>query len=352
MMKVLWLLPQALFQDRGFIKNPRQSLLGDKVASIRLRTGVAVAACMDAGYNCAFASPDVPESLLFDSLRDVQVCVIGKYFYHSDPQQWLSACRMLKQQGIRLIVDISEFPFASPVAQIVQFYTEVLPLVDLLTVNSQRMASMLAQTLELQVVVIEDAVLHTALSPRFTPDRTVELLWFGHGTNLRFLDEALPSIIAFSEYRACCLTLVTGVNPNLTEAISEMNRQLPQSFRVRLEQWSIPRLKRSFQVCDLVLIPGDPIDPRKAGVSANRIAETLQAGRFPVASALESYLPFADSAYLGPDLSAGIAWALAHPDEVLAKITRGQVLVTSRYSQAVVAKQWHDTLLEVASAPS
>lgn len=349
-MKVLWLLPQALFQDRGFIKNPRQSLLDCKVASIRLRTGVAVGGSLDAGFECVFASPEFPESLAIDVLENVQVCVIGKYFFQNDPQQWLIACRLIKSRGIKLVVDISEFPFASSYPQIVHFYTEVLPMVDVLTVNSERMSKLLAEVVDFKAIVIEDAVLNAAVAPRFAPDRTVELLWFGHRTNLGYLQQILPTLLSFTAQRPCCLTLVTAVDAELTTIISQFNRQLPQSFRLRLEQWSIPRMQRALQVCDLVLIPGDSKDARKAGVSANRIVETLQAGRLPIASALESYLPFVDSAYLGPDLSAGIAWALKHPDQVLAKILNGQAQVSYGYTVERIAAQWCGVIAELANA--
>jgi hypothetical protein len=102
--------------------------------------------------------------------------------------------------------------------------------------------------------------------------------------------------------------------------------------------------------CDLVLIPGDPADPLKSGVSSNRVAEALRAGRLPVASPLPSYLPLGECAWLGDDLVAGIAWAMANRGEVLARIRRGQALVAEKLNPETIGRQWR-TLFENLAAP-
>jgi glycosyltransferase involved in cell wall biosynthesis len=98
----------------------------------------------------------------------------------------------------------------------------------------------------------------------------------------------------------------------------------------------------ALSACDLVLLPSDPADPLKAGASANRIAEALNAGRFPVASHLPSYRAFAEAAWLGEDLVQGIEWALANPGEVLARIRRGQALVADRFAAARIGSRWRE----------
>jgi hypothetical protein len=100
-----------------------------------------------------------------------------------------------------------------------------------------------------------------------------------------------------------------------------------------------------------VLIPSDPADPFKAGASANRIAEALNAGRIAVASPLQSYLQFADAAWLGQDLVAGIRWALANRDEALARVRRGQALIREKFAADRIGRQWHDLLAGLASGP-
>ena len=100
--------------------------------------------------------------------------------------------------------------------------------------------------------------------------------------------------------------------------------------------------------CDLVLLPSDPSNSFKAGASANRIAEAINAGRFPIASPLPSYLPFSDSAWLGLDMVEGIKWALANRGEVLARIRRGQTLVAEKLSEKKIGHQWRELFESLA----
>lgn len=102
--------------------------------------------------------------------------------------------------------------------------------------------------------------------------------------------------------------------------------------------------------CDLVLIPGDPQVPLKSGVSSNRLAEAIQAGRLAAASPLASYLPFQDCAWLGEDLVAGIRWAMANRGETLVRIRRGQQRVAERLDSAAIGGQWRRLFGELASA--
>ncbi len=362
-MKVLWLLPQSVYSAPGFSAAPQKALLGSHLASMRMRTSMAVAACHIAGNVCRFVCPDLDGTMDVIDQDHVDICVLSKFFYDSDPSLWLQACKQLKANGARLLVDISDFPWASLTSEsseayrikrdkLVHFYDTLLPFVDAWTVGSEKLKFLISEFSDRSCTVIGDAIFASPAAPRFKPDQVLELLWFGHPSNLPDLQQYIPSLVSFSAHKPCCLNIVTSVDQGFMENISRLNRQLPDTLRLRCEPWSVERTYRSLRACDLVLLPGDPNNPRKAGVSANRIAETLQAGRLPIANTLESYLPFSDSAYLGPDLSAGIAWALAHPDDVLAKIAQVQALVSSRYGQAVVAKQWHDTLIQVASAPS
>jgi hypothetical protein len=86
----------------------------------------------------------------------------------------------------------------------------------------------------------------------------------------------------------------------------------------------------------------------KAGVSANLIAEALNAGRFPVASPLASYLPFSDSAWLGADLAEGVRWAMANRGEVLARVRSGQALVQEKFSAEKIGRRWCELFASLA----
>jgi hypothetical protein len=115
---------------------------------------------------------------------------------------------------------------------------------------------------------------------------------------------------------------------------------LSAAFDARFAPWSLENQRAALHECDIVLIPSDPAHPLKSGASANRIAGSLNAGRFPLASPLLSYMPFANAAWLGDDPVAGLRWTLAHPDDVLARIRAGQQLVAANYAGDAIGRQW------------
>jgi hypothetical protein len=57
---------------------------------------------------------------------------------------------------------------------------------------------------------------------------------------------------------------------------------------------------------------------------------------------LPSYLPFAETAWVGQDLVQGVEWALANPREVSARIHAGQSIVLDRFASDVVGRQWRE----------
>src|SRR5262249_29438875 len=115
--------------------------------------------------------------------------------------------------------------------------------------------------------------------------------------------------------------------------------------------WSMESMASALRGCDIVIVPGNPSDPLKSGVSTNRIAEALKAGRFPVASLLPSYQAFSDAAWLGDDLSKGLQWALENPTEVMARIRRGQERVNDQLAAEPIGRQWKALFEQLARRP-
>ncbi|MEQ1775929.1 MAG: hypothetical protein ABL891_19295 [Burkholderiales bacterium] len=346
-MNALWLLPPSEFGESDFALHPEQALLRSPLASIRLRTAVAASSWRDHGYHSAFLNPEHPDALLKRNFADRRICICGKFFGDLDADKWLAACRRAKDQGCRLLIDISDFP-----ADSTRFYDEVLQFCDAVTVNSGRMAELMASKTAKRLHVIEDAILGAPRRPAFSPGKVLELLWFGHPSNLPYLERSLKDLADLSARQACRLTIVTATGHGVEDSVRELNTRLPEHFQLRFCAWSIEATRSALRKCDLVLIPGDPADPRKSGVSSNRIAEALNAGRFPVASPLNSYLPFSEAAFLGQDLRAGIAWAMANPGEVMIKIRRGQALVAEQLSLLKIGERWRSVIASTANDAS
>jgi hypothetical protein len=347
MVKALWLIAPVVMQFASR-DNPEQALLACPMASARLRIAVAALEWKRCGNENVFLDPGVTDVGQRIDWNSTKICVVPKYYHDVPLQPWFDACLSAKSNACRLVIDICDFPFKKP-PPVPAFYSEVLRICDAVVVNSERMAELMAPHTVHRPLVIEDAILGSMGEPVFAPAGKVELLWFGHPSNLPYLDARRDALVRFAMRRHCRLTVVTQDAVGAREWAEDIQTPLAPGFEARFVPWSLEAMQTALHECDIVLIPSDPADSLKAGASANRIAEALKAGRFAVASPLPSYLAFADAAWLGDDLFEGVNWALANRAVVLARIQRGQVLVAEKFAADRIGRQWRELFESVVT---
>ncbi len=337
-MQILWLLSASVANSIAGDEQEHR-LLNALMASARLRAGIASTFALRAGHRNVFLDADDPAAIAGVDLSAIDLCVVTKFLGKSSAQLWLDVIARLEKGKRKILLDICEYPFIDKKNKaIVDFYKKALPYCDALTVNSARMKELMAPHARSAPRIIEDAILEPLQKPRFDPGKQLQLLWFGHPTNFNFMLPLLPALTKFSEGQDCRLTIVSSAE--IKDKIPVIGKRMSPHFNIKFVPWSFKAQREALSACDLVLIPGDASDPRKSGVSSNRIAEALQAGRFPVASPLGSYLPYEGAAWLGTELTAGIRFALSQPQEVNARIRRGQALVKATVMPGVLGKQW------------
>jgi glycosyltransferase involved in cell wall biosynthesis len=356
-MRALWIVTGGVKRLASGTE-PELALLSCPVASTRMRTAVAALEWKRGGNENLFWDPETTGTGEDIDWASVNVCVVPKFHFNVAPELWYQACQSARNNRCPLVLDICEYPFKKdPAAQafysgIQAFYTEALKICDAVVVNSERMAELMASHVSRRPVVIDDAILGVMRNAEFAPAGRLRLLWFGHGTNLRYLDKCLEALVRFAGQRPCRLTVVTEGGFGAEAVTRDIDARFAPALEVRFVEWSLEAMAAALRRCDLVLIPSDPSDPFKAGVSANRIAEALKAGRFPVASPVPSYLVFSESGWLGDDLTEGIQWALANPIEVRARIRRGQALVSEKFAPERIGQQWRALFENLASSRS
>lgn len=256
-MDAVWLIPPTVADDIAGVL-PEAALLASHLASIRLRTGVAAAAWQRAGHCNILVTPDRAEALAQVDFAAARVCIVGKLFLDVDPAAWIAACARAKNAGVRLVLDICDYPFAEKPPGVVRFYEEALRLADAVTVNSVRMAEMMAQHATQSPQVIEDAILAAPRRPEFAPGKVLELLWFGHVNNLRYLERMMDALVAYSATQRCRLTMVTAPGQGIEQAARNITASCAPRLEARFTPWSIEATRIALRQCDLVLIPGDP----------------------------------------------------------------------------------------------
>lgn len=170
----------------------------------------------------------------------------------------------------------------------------------------------------------------------------VRLLWFGYPMNLPPLIAVLPALEKLARKHPLLLTCVTNPVAELSALLTPERTSERAALRMRFVPWAPRVVERELAAADMVLIPSEYRDPVKQAKSPNRLVAGLHGGRFVVAHPLPAYGPFRAFAWIGENLVEGIEWAIKRPNEVLARIARGQAYIDEHHSPEVVARFWLD----------
>jgi hypothetical protein len=142
------------------------------------------------------------------------------------------------------------------------------------------------------------------------------VLWFGHSSNL-------PTVQPYFDIpRLLVCTNATGKG---------------------VVPYSPGNLRQCLDYCDLVLIPQE-----KDWKSANRMVESIRAGRFVVAADIPAYRGF--GAYLG-DIREGLEWVKRNDGNIMERIIFGRNAISS-FSPEAVGKMWFDFISAAATRSS
>lgn len=274
---------------------------------------------------------ETPARAIPDDALAVDAVIFSKVF----SAQTVEVARRAKALGARIVFDVCDDHFDHP--RFGETHRNLAVLADAMVASTEAMAARIREAVRRDARVIGDPVEGPRGTPRFrpSPEGPLRLLWFGHPTNLDTLAD-LPTMLD---------RIGRPVSLHVVTAPGHGAEALPARFT----PWSPEAVWQGLAECDAVTLPSRPDDPRKAVKSANRLLETLWAGRLPVAHPLPSYLPFAGTAAIGDDLAAMLAAALADSALVERRLADGVTVVEAQYSPARIGLAWHTLLLELLS---
>jgi glycosyltransferase involved in cell wall biosynthesis len=316
------------------------------VASDRLRIAVPAGGLRAHGvesHYCALSEAALPDPGAYAAVVFGKLVPAG-HEGAARAELWLRFVARARASGCRIVADVSDNPFLGEGPR-AEYYRRLLAAADVVTVPSAAMQAEIAEAGS-PARIVNDPYEGVPGQVRFSPAAPARLLWFGHRANFPYLHAILPALSASAATRALELELevVSSELEGFDAYAAGWSERSAGRLRLSYEEWSPAALARALAGCDLVVVPSDPRDPRKRGASANRVTETLIAGRLPVASPLEAYLPFADAALITDDVAAGVAEALSQPARMAARIAAGQRRVEAAFSPAAVAAQWRAVL--------
>lgn len=318
-MHIHWLAPQPFENIHALYATP--------LASLRLRAGALLSVLPQGAL--LTAGPHIP--------AQAQVCVVGKIGVGDLAQrqtQWLHEIQAF--QG-KVVLDFTDDHVSSP-SSMSAFYLQALHHTDWAVCASTLLKARLAQVYPGPIHVIADAIECPLIPPKPKPSPPLQLLWFGHTTNLPTLIDFLPSID-----QPASLHILTNAS-----GVQQIKSMPAQATHLTLAPglWSTQAMVKTALRCHLCIIPVGMDNLKKAGVSSNRLLTALALGLPTCADKVDSYLPFKDS--FGDLRSSEFADMLAAPTLWHERVQQAQDQVLPKYAFQALGKQWLDLLTSIA----
>lgn len=181
-------------------------------------------------------------------------------------------------------------------------------------------------------------------------DESLKALWFGSNSNIRFLTQILPHLIQNSSLtRDVELTILGGAfalraaRDTFKKCSGKTSR-----WRLRLVQWDVKKqpqqLEMEISQAHVTLIPSDPRDSLKQGVSHNRLVDSFRGGCIPIASPMASYVELSSIALLADDFVPILNGIEANYNRIIAKHDAQRDQLLARFSPQTNQRKWEEAI--------
>ncbi len=209
----------------------------------------------------------------------------------------------------KLIYDVCDDHFNHP--ELGAYYRKHCQLADALTCNSEVMRERIKEETGRDATVIREPYENEEHEPSIGP----RLLWYGHKSNLKYLERLKPSL----KYPLLAL-----------------------SNHPDYEEWTPEIFREAIQTPCIVVIPTG-VTLKALAKSENRMVEAIRCGKFVCAEFLPSYEQFGQFMPLG-NIPENIESALANQAESIGRIKEAQDYIRERYSPKAIAQQWLEVI--------
>lgn len=306
-------------------------------ASVRLRTGALIAAQPET-FKLS-VGPSAPSNS--------QLIIIGKLGSGTNAKEmgnlWLQQLHVMRPKGTKVVVDFTDDHLLHH-SGMSQFYHQALAFIDFAVCSSPLLARNFAKFYSGPIEVIQDPIEIAIVSPKYELQKPSTVLWFGHISNLKYLLNFLPNLSSSRSFRLIVLSNI--------EALHHMQANqdtIPANVQAQAAIWSVPTMIEAARISDVCIIPSDPSDPRKAGVSANRLLTALALGLPTAADRMDSYLEFSD--FFTDIRSPEFHSLLENPLCFTFKIGQIQKIIANDYSLEKIGGKWVDLIKRIILIP-
>ena len=113
---------------------------------------------------------------------------------------------------------------------------------------------------------------------------------------------------------------------------------IPKNLSINIMRWSHDAMINTAKFCNLCIIPSNPNDLKKAGVSSNRLMTALALGLPTAADNLNSYNEFKD--YFIDIRSEAFDLLLNYPNNYNHLVTKAQQRIIPNFTQDKIGLEW------------
>ena len=290
------------------------------------------------------------------------VVIVGRLFVDSDVERHkrhsarvLRRIRKERLRGVPVVAEISDDSIQNPAVG--EHWRSIAQIADACVVSSKLVSEQLARRKGAPVHVIDDPV----GSPRGQPAvfrsrkstlwqrmgimaKPLRLCWYGDTDDWPAMQAWIDALAKDMPASRLLLRLVTAPCEPIQRFVREWNAKNGAAFKVESIVWDEETQWEVVKDSDVVLVPSDTTDPPKAPKSGKRLADVLHAGRFVLASPIETYRPYAEYACLTEEPAQALRAYLHDPDTTLARVAAGQAVAAKRGGVSSIAKQWMQAL--------
>jgi hypothetical protein len=260
--------------------------------------------------------------------------------------KWVNLVRNVKKNNKKVIFDYTDHHLILPTLA-GEFYRKTLDKNDHIITSSANLKLSLSnhfkktdiQDTPLIIDIIEDPIDIEIQKIKKTNNR--EFLFYGHKMNIPYLLNLLSRWEKSYNY-----TLYIQSAHNGLKYIQEQSKHFikPNNLEIKLELWSIDAMLERSKSVSGIIIPGDLKNPRKSGVSHNRLITAFALGLPVAATNYDSYLEF-EYQFANIDNDEEFHTFLKKPALYSNRVKMAQKKILN-YTKIEVAKKWYDLLTE------
>ena len=332
------------------------------VASSRLQLRPALLAAKALGMESQVWSlhTSQPEDLY--KMRNPKICIVGKLNSNTNKTiQSLAAANLaavahMKRKKVPVVLLYSD-NHLNGAGLTKELYQDLVYFADTIVCPTKTLAK------QIEILSPSPKSIHVIKDPwslrKNTYHRTrnceLELAWFGSGLNMPYLAREIQEIINKISLKASIkiTALSSPYALNRLESFLKKINYDKSKFIFSLIEWNHldqpTQLENILAAADIAIIPSDPNDPRKAGVSHNRIVDAARMGCIPVASPMESYKELSKISLLGNNFPQMIEFAWANRERLRKKYGNIRDRLLEEFSPEKNLETWTTIITKILS---